>query len=297
MEYVIGVDGGGTKTEAVAYDLNGSELETSLTGFGNLNNNKDEALKNIVTAVNELVDKLGREGLKGIYLGLAGSEVGENASIVHNKIKELFEVDCEVMNDGDLALRALLKGEDGVLVIAGTGSIAFGVKDNKQAKIGGWGNLLGDEGSAYKISIEAYKRLIQENDYGMEHSDLSKDIFECLNIKCADDLVGIIYSSTKDEIAKVAHLVSKHAENGDSFAREVLVSEGIEIAKQAERVYNILGMEKCSIGLVGGVIRKSAVFRQAFENYLNEKINVVSFIDDKVSPAKGAYYIYLKKNN
>ena len=296
MEYVIGVDGGGTKTEAVAYDLNGYELATSLTGFGNLNNDKDEALNNIITAVKELVDKLGKDGLKGIYLGLAGSEVGDNASIVYEAIKSEFGIESQVMNDGDLALKALLKGEDGVLVIAGTGSIAFGVKGDKQAKVGGWGNLLGDEGSAYKISIEAYKQLIHENDYGIEHSELSKDILECLNIKCADDLVGIIYSSTKDEIAKIAHLVSKHADNGDEFSIKVLETEGIEIAKQAERVYNMLYMEESSIGLVGGVIRKSKVFRKAFENYLKEKINVISFIDDKVSPAKGAYYIYLKQN-
>ena len=296
MEYVIGVDGGGTKTEAVAYDLTGTEIKTSLTGFGNLNNDKDEAVQNIINSIKELVDELGTEGLKGIYLGLAGSEVGDNAKIVHEEIKKVFDIDSSVMNDGDLALKALLKGEDGILVIAGTGSIAFGLKGDTQAKVGGWGNLLGDEGSAYKISIEAYKKLIFENDYGFEHSALSKEILEYLNISCADDLVGFIYSSTKDEIAKIAHIVSKHAENGDEFAIKVLQTEGTEIAKQAERVYNKLGMEKCSIGLVGGVIRKSKVFRETFENYLNSNINVVNFVDDKVSPAKGAYYIYLKNN-
>lgn len=296
MNYVIGVDGGGTKTEAVAYDLDGSVLESALTGFGNLNNNKEEALENITSAVQQLVEKLGKDGLKGIYLGLAGSEVGDNAKIVYDKIKETFGVESQVMNDGDLALRALLKGEDGVLVIAGTGSIAFGVKGNQQAKVGGWGNLLGDEGSAYKISIEAYKKLIYENDYGFDHSELSKEILSFLEIKSADDLVGIIYSSTKDEIAKVAHLVSKHAENGDKFAIELLETEGREIAKQAERVYKKLELEKCSIGLVGGVIRKSKVFRNAFESYLNGTINVESFIDNQVSPAKGAYYIYKKQN-
>ncbi|MEG0297159.1 MAG: BadF/BadG/BcrA/BcrD ATPase family protein [Clostridium sp.] len=296
MNYVIGVDGGGTKTEAVAYDLDGSVLESALTGFGNLNNNKEEALENITSAVQKLVEKLGEDGLKGIYLGLAGSEVGDNAKIVYEKIKETFGIESQVMNDGDLALRALLKGEDGVLVIAGTGSIAFGVKGDQQAKVGGWGNLLGDEGSAYKISIEAYKKLIYENDYGFDHSELSKEILSFLEIKSADDLVGIIYSSTKDEIAKVAHLVSKHAENGDNFAIELLETEGREIARQAERVYKKLGLEKCSIGLVGGVIRKSKVFRSAFESYLHETINVESFIDDQVSPAKGAYYIYKKQN-
>lgn len=296
MDYVIGVDGGGTKTEAVAYDLNGSEIGSSLTGFGNLNNDRDEALDNIKNSVKQLTNRIGIDGLKGIYLGIAGSEVGENAKIVYDEIKANFNVHTEVMNDGDLALRALLKGEDGVLVIAGTGSIAFGVKGEKQTKVGGWGNLLGDEGSAYKISIEAYRRLIYENDFGIDHSDLSKEILEYLNITSADELVGIIYSSTKDEVAKIAHLVSKHADNGDEFSISLLENEATEIARQAERVYKILGFEKCSIGLVGGVIRKSKVFRKAFEKYLNSCLNIENFVDDKVSPAKGAYYIYLKEN-
>lgn len=136
MEYVIGVDGGGTKTESVAYDLEGNVLETSLTGFGNLVNDKKQALKNVISGIEELLNKLGRDGLKGLYLGLAGSEVGENAKIVLQEIKTEFEVNSVIMNDGDLALKALLKGEDGILVIAGTGSTSFGVNGKKQARCG-----------------------------------------------------------------------------------------------------------------------------------------------------------------
>ena len=125
MKYVIGVDGGGTKTEAVAYDLDGNVLEKSLTGFGNLVNDEKEALKNIIDSLEVILNKLGKEDLQGLYLGLAGSEVGDNAKIVKNEIKNRFDLDSVIMNDGDLALKALLKGEDGILVIAGTGSTAF----------------------------------------------------------------------------------------------------------------------------------------------------------------------------
>ena len=182
MKYVIGVDGGGTKTEAVAYDLNGNVLEKSLTGFGNLVNDEKEALKNIIDSLEVILNKLGKEDLQGLYLGLAGSEVGDNAKIVKDEIKNKFGLDSVIMNDGDLALKALLKGEDGILVIAGTGSTAFGIKGDKEARCGGWGHLLGDEGSAYKISIEAFKNMIYEYDFGLEMSDLSKSILDELNI-------------------------------------------------------------------------------------------------------------------
>ncbi|MGL4849183.1 MAG: N-acetylglucosamine kinase [Clostridium sp.] len=296
MNYVIGVDGGGTKTEAVAYSLEGEVLESTLTGFGNLVNGRDEALKNITDSIEGLVNKLGRDGLKGLYLGIAGSEVSDNAKVIEDEVKEKFGFSSKVMNDGDLALKALLKGEDGILVIAGTGSIAFGINGANEKRVGGWGHLLGDEGSAYKISIEAFKIMIKEDDYGLERSELSKDILEKLNIKEVSNIIDFVYSSTKDEIAQMAGLVSKHAELGNEDAKAILVNEGIEIGKSAERVFKALEFEKCSIGLVGGVIRKSKILRTAFENYLNENIKVKSFVDDSVSPAIGAYYIYKKEN-
>lgn len=295
MKYVIGVDGGGTKTEAVAYDLDGNVLEKSLTGFGNLVNDEKEALKNIIDSLEVILNKLGKEDLQGLYLGLAGSEVGDNAKIVKNEIKNRFDLDSVIMNDGDLALKALLKGEDGILVIAGTGSTAFGIKGDKEARCGGWGHLLGDEGSAYKISIEAFKNMIYEYDFGLEMSELSKAILDELNMKQVDEIIAFIYSATKDEIAGFAGLVSKYAEAGYDKAREILVNEGILLAKDAERVFNCLDFESCKIGLVGGVIRKSKIVRETFEKYLNENINVIEFVDDDVSASKGAYYIY--KNN
>ncbi|MGL4875310.1 MAG: N-acetylglucosamine kinase [Clostridium sp.] len=296
MNYVIGVDGGGTKTEAVAYSLEGEVLESTLTGFGNLVNGKNEALKNITDSIEGLVNKLGKDGLKGLYLGIAGSEVSDNAKVIEDKVKEKFGFSSKVMNDGDLALKALLKGEDGILVIAGTGSIAFGIHGTHEKRVGGWGHLLGDEGSAYKISVEAFKIMIKEDDYGLERSELSKDILEKLNIKEVSNIIDFVYSATKDEIAQMAGLVSKHAELGNEEAKAILVNEGIEIAKSAERVFKALEFESCSIGLVGGVIRKSKILREAFENYLNENIKVKSFVDDSVSPAIGAYYIYKKEN-
>lgn len=295
-KYVIGVDGGGTKTETVAYDMNGEVLDKVLTGFGNLVNGKEEALKNINAGIETIVNKLGKDNLGKIYLGLAGSEVGNNAQIVHDELKNKFNIDSVVMNDSELALKAMLKGDDGILTIAGTGSISFGIHNGQQFKCGGWGQLLGDDGAAYKIAIEAFKNMINEYDYGMELSDLSKAILNELKITEVDDIVGFIYSKTKDEIASITPIVSKFAEDGDKIALEIIKSEANAIAKTTARVYEALEFEKCKIGLVGGVIRKSKVARETFESYLNERVNVIDFVDDEVSPAIGAYYMYVKEN-
>ena len=74
-----------------------------------------------------------------------------------------------------------------------------------------------------------------------------------------------------------------------------MVSEGKLLGETTRQVFSKLGFESCSVGLVGGVVKKSKIFREAFENYLRENANIVSFIDEDISPAKGAYYIHKKE--
>ncbi|GAA0076988.1 BadF/BadG/BcrA/BcrD ATPase family protein [Clostridium sp. CTA-5] len=291
MKYIIGVDGGGTKTEASAYSSDGKAIMTSIKGFANLLNNKEKALENIVGSIKEIVEKLGYEGLNGVYLGIAGVEVGDNSKVIKDAVKEKLNIDCIVMNDAEIALKAMLKGKDGILVIAGTGSVAFGVKDNINVKCGGWGNLLGDEGSGYKIAIESIKRMISEEEYSLEQSELSKRILENLKISSVNEITKFVYSSTKDEIASLTKIVARLAEEGDIIASKILIDEARSFGKTVENVYKKLNFESCSIALVGGVIRKAKVFRKAFEEYLKETIVINEIVDEEISPTIGAYYL------
>ncbi|WP_315076674.1 BadF/BadG/BcrA/BcrD ATPase family protein [uncultured Clostridium sp.] len=291
MKYIIGVDGGGTKVEATAYAMEGAAIKTSIKGFGNLLNNKEKALENIVKSIKDIIEFLPNEELINVYLGIAGSEVGNNSKMIKEEVKKKLNIDCVVMNDGEIALKAMLKGEDGILVIAGTGSVALGIKDNKTIKCGGWGSLLGDEGSGYKIAIEAIKRMILEEEYSMPKSRLSKNIIKKLNIKSVYQITDFVYSSTKDEIASLTPIVVKLSEEGDDISIQILLDESISFARTTENVYRKLGFESCNIALIGGVIRNSKVFRTAFENHLRENINIKDIIDEEVSPTIGAYYM------
>ncbi len=127
-----------------------------------------------------------------------------------------------VINDGELALKAVLKGEDGVLTIAGTGSICIGIRNNIKDKCGGWGHLLGDEGSGYSIAIKALRRMIHEQELNLERSRLHKEILKELNITNTDEICAFVYSSTKDKIASLTTLISKLAEEGEENAIAIL---------------------------------------------------------------------------
>ncbi|EKQ56514.1 MULTISPECIES: BadF/BadG/BcrA/BcrD ATPase family protein [unclassified Clostridium] len=291
MKYIIGVDGGGTKTEATAYDSDGKVIKTSIKGFANLLNNKENALENIVTAIKEIIDELENHELYGAYLGIAGSEVGDNAEIIKETLKNRLGISSVVMHDSEIALKAMLKGKDGILVIAGTGSVAFGVNNNLTARCGGWGSLLGDEGSGYKIAIDAIRRMIFEEENDLNQSELSKKIMDKLQINSVNEVTKFVYSSTKDEIASLAEIVAKLGEAGNEVAYRILIDEGIELAKTVSNVYRKLGFKSCSIALVGSVIKRAKIVRKAFEDYLRDKIIIKEIVDEEISPTMGAYYI------
>lgn len=295
MKYVIGVDAGGTKTEASAYNLSGECIKTSIKGFGNLLNNKQIALDNIMDAIKDITSSFGYENLEGIYIGAAGSEVGNNSKLIKEKIKSQTNVMVEVMNDAEIALKAMLKGNDGILTIAGTGSIAFGINNGRSSKCGGWGNLLGDEGSGYRVVISAIQRMIKEEEEDLPQSNLTNSILKKLEIKSVNDITEFVYSSTKDDIASITPLIARLGEYGDKISKEILLEQGIELAKTVAKLYKKLGFESCSVALVGGVIRKAKVVREAFENYLREHICVNEIVDDDISPTKGAYYMYINQ--
>lgn len=296
MDYIIGVDAGGTKTETIAYNLKGDELVRKVTGFGNLVLNEKEAINNICNSIKTCMDELGKEDLKKIYIGAAGIEVSNNAYILEKNIKENFGKDVLIVNDGELALKAVLKGQDGILTIAGTGSIRIGIKNDIKDKCGGWGHLLGDEGSGYSIAIKSLKRMIYEEELNLKKSKLHEEILKELNIENIDHICSFVYSSTKDKIASLTTLISKLAEEGEENAIFILKKEGEALGKITERVYNRLNFNnKYSIGIKGSVIEKSKVLRQAFKEYIVDNLGKIAIVQDDTSPTKGAYYMYLKE--
>ena len=110
MSYIVGVDAGGTKTETIAYDSDGKQISKECTGFGNMVMNKEKAIENILSSIEKCIKNLNKESLKGIYLGVAAVEVGNNKEVILKAVKEKFKTEVEVYNDAEMALFSLLKG-------------------------------------------------------------------------------------------------------------------------------------------------------------------------------------------
>ncbi|MDD2497224.1 MAG: BadF/BadG/BcrA/BcrD ATPase family protein [Desulfitobacteriaceae bacterium] len=131
MEYIIGVDGGGTKTKAVAYNLEDKEIGKGRSGFGNLLLDFNKAAAHIINAIEQCAISIKADGGQGkclaIYLGLAGIEANNNIEKIKTLLKEKFHCQILAFHDSQLAHAAILKGEDGIITISGTGSVSYGL--------------------------------------------------------------------------------------------------------------------------------------------------------------------------
>lgn len=218
--YVIGVDGGGTKTQAVAYSLTGEKLAMHTGGASNLANGYDSSVRHI----DECIANVLQPGkLVRIALGIAGVKGGTFATdLVEHLESKHPGVKIELENDVVFAHRAMFKGGDGLLVSAGTGSIAIYKQNTADYHLlGGWGHLLGDQGSGYDLAIALYRYCTYCDDYQID-SPLVKQFYALYGYENSRDFVPFIYNSVKKDIAEAALYLAQAATAGDKMAQTLI---------------------------------------------------------------------------
>ncbi len=296
MKYIIGVDGGGTKTEASAYSLDGKLINTVTTGFGNVLVNEVEAIKYIIDAIEKCIKMLPERKVDAIYLGLAGSECGDANTKISNILSDKFSTKIKIVNDSVIALASLLKGKDGILTISGTGSISYGIRNGITKTVGGWGNLLGDEGSGYYIAIEALKVITKEEDSDKISSKLTKVLLDKLGYENRRDIINFVYSKTKGEIASLVPTIFECAISGDNISEKLLRKSGRDLARITFKVYQSLNFkETIQVGVKGSILTKVSYVRDEFEKVIYRSIPKVEIVDEELSPTMGAYYLAIKE--
>jgi len=291
MDYVIGVDAGGTKTNAALYDDMGRVVYETRTGHGNITVDAVAATNNIAEAVSRCADACPAHEKIFIYIGAAGIAAEGNAQTLTAKLETLFpNCPVRVENDAILALYALTKGKDGILVIAGTGAIAYGKYCGKQMRAGGWGHILGDEGSGYYISRRAFSNVTNEYDAGAGYGRLSKRLLE----KLGTDVFGMIkyvYSASKSDIAGFLPIVVQAAADGDRTAASLLTEAGCGLSSLAKSLYTRLECTgRVAVVVKGGVLEGVKVVKNEFIRGLpDDKF----YISQESAPSEsGAYYMH-----
>ncbi len=289
---VIGVDAGGTKTRAAAFDERGSLVCEAVTGCGNLALSYEDAKNAIESAVRDIWS----DTCRYIVIGAAGASNAERAKRLSREMTELFGVKTDVLSDAELALNAAFgPTADGMLVIAGTGSVVFLRQNGTMLRAGGWGHLLGDGGSAYCTGMSALQTITRLRDNGTPDEILEAAVFDVLGIADIGGLVPYVYAKerTKADFASVAPAVDRLSEQGHEAARDILWKSAQLLAEDALSVLRRSGVSSAGIALTGGHITHSVLLRQNFIRILTENAPCPLYFSEAVpDPTVAAYRIF-----
>lgn len=224
----IGIDGGGTKTKMVLFDENGSHLkELILPTVHVLTQPQDQSIEILRDGVNQLDP----DHTAIIGAGLAGyGQQKELRDTIEYICKEAFgDRPFVVESDVRIAIEGALDGHDGIVVIAGTGSIALSLKNNKLTRCGGWGYQLGDEGSAYWIAKKMFHTFCKEIDGRLEKTVLYDLIMEECDLDIDYDIITFMNSLDRTSIASYAYINGLAANQGDPYAIDIYRQAALEI--------------------------------------------------------------------
>lgn len=302
-DYVIGIDGGGTKTLGAIANAEGEILSQFEVGSTNPHSNSlDVVRENLGKLTAKLVADANctAEDVKAICLGMAGVDRPEDKPMITDLVHE-FLPNAEVLpvNDGVIALTGGALRPFGIIVISGTGSISFGINEKgERVRAGGWGHILGDEGSGYTIALRALRAIMRAHDGRIEPTSLQKSILEHLHLERPDQLLGWIrdINANKAEIAALSRLIHQAAANGDPVAVEILESEAEELAEIVEAVSRKLflnGETNYEIIVAGGNLRKADQYFGMFQKALAKRLPEINIMRPRKEPVEGAVILAL----
>lgn len=297
MEYVIGMDGGGTKTEAVLADSKGHILARAVVGPSNPNLISATELKRVYqTLLESLQKEVPVEFAKAtqLFAGSAGVGNDETSRKVTDILRAITasEMKIQVESDAVNALYSGTYGEAGIVQIAGTGSITYGLNEKRQQqRVGGWGYLFGDEGSGYDIGRNAISAVLDAKDGHGKPTLLTGMILEHFCAKDELDMVQKIYAypAPKTSISPLTKIVFEAYKQTDAVAVTIVSKAAADMCSHIKTLYkqHFQQPQKIRIVLCGGVFEERSILPPLVEQGVSG-ISGTSICLPEIPPAGGS---------
>lgn len=292
-ELILGVDGGGSQTRAVLADRNGTVLGR---GTAPSSNYQSVGFAMATAAVQHaVVGALTQAGLDpaadiaAACFGLAGVDRPADHALWEQWLLATGVARRFVLaNDAELVLAGGTPDGWGVALICGTGSICYGrASTGTVARAGGWGYLLGDEGSGYDIALHALRLATQTADNRADARMLLAAILDYWKLSEPAQLIEQVYLSgmSRTEIAQVARPVMVLADAGDTHARSILEQAATDLGCSLTAVVRQLDLQQSPLALGGGVLGASAWLQQQVRKRASVVLGSQRYVDD---PTQGA---------
>jgi len=306
MRYYIGLDGGGTKTVCLLGSERGEVLARGVAGPSNHNTvGLEQAQAALKTCICDAIDKHGPRfhDIESIAIGMSGIDRPADRALITEIIDKLglrFRLRL-VDNDASIALAGATHGQPGVVIICGTGSIAFGMNSKgERRRSSGWGPVLGDEGSGYDIGRQAMIAALRDADGRGHATILRRMLIEHLQLSSIENLVGKVYGERMpaNEIAALAPLVFTAASKDDDVATKILANAGKELAEAAVAVIHKLGLGETEfdVALVGSVFKSTGILKDVLIEMIYRSAPLAKVIAPRFEPVVGALIMAYKNS-
>ena len=298
MPYYLGIDGGGTKTTCAVGD-EANRLVTATAGPSNIVRvGAAQTRESLQKAVRQACAAAGiaPSEIVRTCIGGSGAARSELATAVRGFLAEVLSTPIDVVGDMAIALEAAFGEGPGVIVIAGTGSIAYGRdRQGNTARAGGWGFAIGDEGSAHWIGRGTLAAVLRDSDQtyrraeGTLHSELGASLCKAWGVATLTELARAANSIPPPDFASLFPVV---AASKDELALQVLSAAGMELAQTAnvvvKRSFPKDDAGPVPVAMIGSVFRHSGTVREVFYNELRAFESRAEIEKEVVEPVDGA---------
>ncbi|MDD2575486.1 MAG: BadF/BadG/BcrA/BcrD ATPase family protein [Acholeplasmataceae bacterium] len=297
FDYVIGIDGGGTKTLGALYSIDGLEIKRVQLGFSNFSVDEVKAKNTLIELIETLLKDLDVSKKVFIQMGIAGASRLSNKESFIDYLESKFNCKVDLDTDALIALYSVdkRKGEIPILAIGGTGSIVMIEKAQIVERIGGWGHLLGDEGSAYHLVITAIKNIISEYELGQGLGVLSEHLLKKMDLDDPKGIIDYVYNKPKSELALLSSEIQQIAKT-DSLAKSLLINEAKMLSGQIITAYKrFINDENIVIALKGSFALKALYVKETILEDLKKHLPNARIDEAGYEPVYGAYRLAKNK--
>ena len=292
--YIIGIDGGGTKTVGILATATGQRLTRVESGPANyhvVGEAKTQAvLEDIVRELYEKAD-IPATSVVQFCLGMAGLGRPTDREVIGQICDELGICENRILtHDAQIALVGGTEKQEGVIVISGTGAIVYGINaEGSEARASGWGYLLGDEGSGYHIAIKALQAVVRAADGRDDQTELTDRVLNRLELSEPSELIRWTHAASRDTIAQLAEVVFDTARTADAVAAGIIDEAADELVCAAVSVIKQLKFtEPFDIVLSGGNLIHQTMFTDKLRHRFARIQPETSVQLPKHEPAYGA---------
>ena len=281
--YFLGIDAGASATKWSLIDESGIVAAGTQEAMdGHLY--RDASKIRMDSVLNEIAKGIGGKKVERIYMGITG--VVHDGSIERH-LQKYFAAPSIVVSDIELAYRANFVEGNGILLYAGTGSVAYAIDEKGEIhQIGGWGYLLGDEGAGYWIGREAIRHALYliESKGNASPGSLGDLILKEINANDWNSVKSFVYSQDRSAIAALSRVVDQAASKGDKSAIEIINRAAGYLAELIDRIDQSLLRKSLPIKFTGGISSSVSLYRE-LEKFLRMRVSI-STVDIAVRAAE-----------